>query len=573
MFCALEVTCLKPLVTQVWPQFTADEQFIACFGNVFVERVELHRTTRKVTICLRSAEPLDSGLCGRLLASLQAVFAGYELTLKNYFNYNAITPEAVGTLIKELKQQGMPVNGFLDKSQPVAFEPDGLVVRVNAGLPILESVQFPRHLAELIQERTGALPVVRMELVGKQMDAGDLERRVSEKAPAAQFKAKEEVAPFTIDGLDLAPKPAKVFCGKSFKPADLRPLNDLGDGGKVTVWGDVFFSEVKGSRRKIYFTSITDYNGSINLKVLGDDGEDMSKWENIKPGTTLIVRGNYTYDKYEHDYVLLPYDVLQVERMPRQDTAPEGARRVELHLHTKSSSMDGFCDSGKIVRLAHRMGHRAIAITDHGVCQGYPEAMLAADEIHGEDPGFKLIYGCEAYFVDDMIPAVYGPAAMPLTGSFVVFDTETTGLDANTEALTEIGAVYVENGKINEDKKFCTFVNPGKPIPARVVELTGINDAMVADAPTPEQAIRSFKEFCGDNILVAHNANGFDMLFLRKAGDKAGVDFSNTYLDTLPMAQALFPGLHNYKLDTINKHLEIPPFNHHRAVDGAGPHL
>ena len=569
MFCALEVTCLKPLVTQVWPQFTVDEQFIACFGNVFVERVELHRTTRKVTICLRSAEPLDSGLCGRLLASLQAVFAGYELTLKNYFNYNAITPEAVGTLIKELKQQGMPVNGFLDKSQPVAFEPDGLVVRVNAGLPILESVQFPRHLAELIQERTGSLPVVRMELVGKQMDAGDLERRVSEKAPAAQFKAKEEVAPFTIDGLDLAPKPAKVFCGKSFKPADLRPLNDLGDGGKVTVWGDVFFSEVKGSRRKIYFTSITDYNGSINLKVLGDDGEDMSKWENIKPGTTLIVRGNYTYDKYEHDYVLLPYDVLQVERMPRQDTAPEGARRVELHLHTKSSSMDGFCDSGKIVRLAHRMGHRAIAITDHGVCQGYPEAMLAADEIHGEDPGFKLIYGCEAYFVDDMIPAVYGPAAMPLTGSFVVFDTETTGLDANTEALTEIGAVYVENGKINEDKKFCTFVNPGKPIPARVVELTGINDAMVADAPTPEQAIRSFKEFCGDNILVAHNANGFDMLFLRKAGDKAGVDFSNTYLDTLPMAQALFPGLHNYKLDTINKHLEIPPFNHHRAVDDA----
>ena len=569
MFCALEVTCLKPLVTQVWPQFTADEQFIACFGNVFVERVELHRTTRKVTICLRSAEPLDSGLCGRLLASLQAVFAGYELTLKNYFNYNAITPEAVGALIEELKQQGMPVNGFLDKSQPVAFEPDGLVVRVNAGLPILESVQFPRHLAELIQERTGALPVVRMELVGKQMDAGDLERRVSEKAPATQFKAKEEVAPFTIDGLDLAPKPAKVFCGKSFKPADLRPLNDLGDGGKVTVWGDVFFSEVKGSRRKIYFTSITDYNGSINLKVLGDDGEDMSKWENIKPGTTLIVRGNYTYDKYEHDYVLLPYDVLQVERMPRQDTAPEGARRVELHLHTKSSSMDGFCDSGKIVRLAHRMGHRAIAITDHGVCQGYPEAMLAADEIHGEDPGFKLIYGCEAYFVDDMIPAVYGPAAMPLTGSFVVFDTETTGLDANTEALTEIGAVYVENGKINEDKKFCTFVNPGKPIPARVVELTGINDAMVADAPTPEQAIRSFKEFCGDNILVAHNANGFDMLFLRKAGDKAGVDFSNTYLDTLPMAQALFPGLHNYKLDTINKHLEIPPFNHHRAVDDA----
>ena len=561
---------LKPLVTQVWPQFTADEQFTASFSNVFVERVELFRSARKVIICLRSTEPLDSALCGRLLASLEQIFAGYELTMRNYFNYNAITPEAVKAMIEELKQQGMPVNGFLDKTQPVAFAQDGLVVRVNAGLPILESVELPRHLAELIQERTGALPIVRMELVGKQMDADELDRRVAEKVPAVQFKAKEEVAPFTIEGLELTSKPAKVFYGKSFKPADLRPLNDLGDGGKVTVWGDVFFTEVKGNRRKIYFTSITDYNGSINLKVLGDENEDMSKWEGLKSGTTLIVRGNYTYDKYEHDYVLLPYDVLQVERMPRHDDAPEGQKRVELHLHTKSSSMDGFCDSGKIVRLAHRMGHRAIAITDHGVCQGYPEAMLATDEIHQDDPNFKLIYGCEAYFVDDMIPAVYGTKTMPITGSFVVFDTETTGLDSNVEALTEIGAVYVENGKINEEKKFCTFVNPGKPIPQKVVDLTGINDAMVADAPSPEEAIRAFKEFCGNNILVAHNAHSFDMLFIRKAGEKAGVSWDeNTYIDTLPMGQALFPGLRNYKLDTINKHLEIPPFNHHRAVDDA----
>ena len=186
------------------------------------------------------------------------------------------------------------------------------------------------------------------------------------------------------------------------------------------------------------------------------------------------------------------------------------------------------------------------------------------------DPNFKLIYGCEAYFVDDMIPAVYGNAQMELPGNFVVFDTETTGLDSNVERLTEIGAVYVENGKINEEKKFCTFVNPGKPIPQKVVDLTGINDAMVADAPSPEEAIRAFKEFCGNNILVAHNAHSFDMLFIRKAGEKAGVSWDeNTYIDTLPMGQALFPGLRNYKLDTINKHLEIPPFNHHRAVDDA----
>ena len=162
---------MKPLVTQVWPQFTADAQFNTAFGGVVVERVELFRTSRKVIISLRSADPLDPALCGRLLASLNTLFAGYELQLKNYFNYNAITPEAVGLLVEELKQEGMPVNGFLDKQQPVVFEPDGLTVRVNAGRTILESVEFPRHLAERIQERTGSLPIVRMKDVGVQLDA------------------------------------------------------------------------------------------------------------------------------------------------------------------------------------------------------------------------------------------------------------------------------------------------------------------------------------------------------------------------------------------------------------------
>ena len=512
---------MKPFVTQVWPQFTADQQFCAAFGSVIVDRVELYRTQRQVVICLRSAEPLDQALCGRLCASLAEVFAGYELQVRSYFAYPNITPEAVRLMIEELKEKGMPVNGFLDKSEPVTFGEDGITVHVSAGRQILESVELPRVLAEMIQERTGSLPVVRLADSGKARTEEEFEQYLQEKAPVVKFEAKETPPDFTIEGLALTNKPVKLFYGKQFKPTDTRRLNDLGDGGKVTVWGDVFATEVKGSRRKIYFTSITDYSGSVNLKVMGEEGADMSKWEGLKPGTTLIVRGNYMYDKYEHDFVIMPYDVLQVEREQRQDTAPDGEKRVELHLHTKSSSMDGFNDPGKIVRLAHRMGHRAIAITDHGVCQGYPEAMLATDAIHETDPNFKLIYGCEAYFVDDMIPAVYGSAEMPLSGSFVVFDTETTGLDSNTERLTEIGAVYVENGKINEEKKFCTFVNPGKPIPQKVVDLTGINDAMVADAPTPEEAIRAFKEFCGDNILVAHNAHSFDMLFIRKAGEKA----------------------------------------------------
>ena len=560
---------MKPLVSQLWPQFMADPDFAACFGQVIVEHARMLRQDRQVEFTMRSAAPLDQNLCARLLASLQPDYEGFELKIKNLFGYAMLDEHALRILLEDMKRDGVPINGFLDRSS-ITITGQNITVGVCHGTKFLQEMGFEELLAKRIAEHTGVTPKVTLQSAVTAAEQQQMEEKLERKIapPVVKFEKKNTAPSIKVEGLNLTDKPVTIFHGKMFTPKNLTPLKDLGgEGGKCMIWGDVFFTEVKGNYRKIYTVSITDYTGSINLKVRAQEGEDCSKWEGIGKGSTVIVRGDCSYDKYEHDYIVYPYDVLIVERKKREDTAPE--KRVELHLHTKLSSMDGFCDPGGIVKLAHRMGHPAIAITDHGVCQGYPEAMLATDEIHQDDPNFKLIYGCEAYFVDDMIPAVYGTKTMPITGSFVVFDTETTGLDSNVEALTEIGAVYVENGKINPDKSFCTFVNPGKPIPQKVVELTGINDSMVADAPTPAEAIRQFKEFCGDNILVAHNANSFDMLFIRKAGDKAGVDFSNTYIDTLPMAQALFPGLHNYKLDTINKHLEIQPFNHHRAVDDA----
>ena len=367
-----------------------------------------------------------------------------------------------------------------------------------------------------------------------------------------------------MEGLELTDKPVTIFHGKMFTPKNLTPLKDLGgEGGKCVIWGDVFFTEVKGNYRKIYTVSITDYTGSINLKIRAQEGEDCSKWENIAKGTTLLVRGDCTYDKYEHDYIVYPYDVLFVERKKREDNAPE--KRVELHLHTKLSSMDAFCDPGGIVKLAHRMGHPAIAITDHGVCQGYPEAMLATDEIHKSDPEFKLIYGCEAYFVDDMVPCVYGVKDQPLDGEFCVFDTETTGLDPGVEYLTEIGAVIVRNGEVVEE--FDTFVKPGKPITPKITELTGITNEMVADAPGEKEALEAFLRFADGRILVAHNAHAFDIRFLKAAAKRSGISFEPTYIDTLTMAQAMYPGLHNYKQGTINKHLELPSYEAHRACE------
>ncbi len=556
------------LVTQVWPEFGADPQFAAAFGSVLLEKVEQRRQSRRMILGLRSASPLDPALCARLCVSLAPQFEGYEVRTENFFGYEQLTEPALRQIIEELKEEGMPVNGFLDGA-PITLNGNDITIQVAAGRNILESVDLPGKLAERLLERTGTRPAVHLT-DGAKMDEAEWEKHIQEKVPAAAFTAqKKKGTVIKVPGLALEDKPAEVFHGEMFKPGETVPLAELGaDNGKVVIWGDVFATEVKGSFRKSYMVSITDYHGSINLKMRSGDNDDpnkASKWEGLKPGTTLVVRGNCSYDKYEHDYVVYPYDVLIVERSPRKDNAP--VKRAELHLHTKLSSMDGFCDPGGIVKLAHRMGHRAIAITDHGVCQGYPEAMAAADAIHKNDPYFKVIYGCEAYFVDDMVPVVYGEDDEPMNGQFVVFDVETTGLDLENDRLTEIGAVLVENGQITD--KFSTFVNPGKPIPPKIVELTGINDAMVANAPTPEEALKSFHEWCGDKILVAHNGHSFDMEMLNHGAARAGFSFANTNIDTLPMAQVLYPGLRNYKLDTVNKHLEIEPFNHHRAVDDA----
>ncbi len=556
---------MKPLVSQLWPQFGGDAVFAQSFAGVIVDRVELLRNSQKVKISLQSAAPIPVSLCNRLCASLQPEFEGWELAVCNYFPFERITPESVVAMVHELGQNGIPINGFLNGATYQLA--DGcLTVGVPVGRKVLESVHFPEKLSTLIGERTGTAPEVTLEPLGKEVSAEEWEQHVLKKVPAPQFEAKKPSIQVKVPGLDLTDKPVTVFHGKAFKPGEMTRLKDVGpESGKITIWGDVFAVEVKGNYQKSYIISITDYTGSVSLKLRSREGEDMSRWEDLKKGTTLILKGECSYDKYERDYVVYPYDVLQAERRPREDHAPE--KRVELHLHTKLSSMDGFCDPGEIVRTAHRMGHRAIAITDHGVCQGFPEAMLAADAIHKSDPDFKVLYGCEGYFVDDMIPVVYGEASGPLSGSFVVFDTETTGLDPKTEVLTEIGAVVVENGQITET--FDTFVNPGKPIPPKVVELTGITDAMVANAPSPEEGIRQFAEFAAGRVLIAHNAHSFDMRFMRKAAERAGIRLENAYIDTLPMAQSLYKGLRNYKLNTINDHLEIEPFNHHRAADDA----
>ena len=557
---------MTPLVSNLWPQFMVDPAFADCFGQVIVEHAQMLRQERQVIFTLRSGAPLDKNLCARLLASLQPDYEGFELRIQNLFGYAMLDEAALRDLMEEMKRDGVPINGFLDRCK-INIIGQKITIGVCHGTKFLQEMHFEKLLAERIAAHTGVTPQVTLQSAVSEAEQHQMEEKLERKIapPVVKFEKKNTAPSIKVDGLDLTDKPVTIFHGKMFTPKNLTPLKDLGgEGGKCTIWGDVFFSEVKGNFRKIYTVSITDYQGSINLKIRAQEGEDCSKWESLGKGTTLIVRGDCSYDKYEHDYIVYPYDVLIVERKKREDTAP--VKRVELHLHTKLSSMDGFCDPGGIVKLAHRMGHPAVAITDHGVCQGYPEAMLAADDIHKSDPDFKLIYGCEAYFVDDMIPCVYGVKDQPLDGEFCVFDTETTGLDPGVEYMTEIGAVIVKNGEVVEE--FDTFVKPGKPITPKITELTGITNEMVADAPSEKEALEAFLKFAGGRILVGHNVHSFDMRFLRAAAKRSGISLENvTYIDTLTMAQAMYPGLHNYKQGTINKHLELPAYEAHRACE------
>ncbi|MBQ4156068.1 MAG: PolC-type DNA polymerase III, partial [Clostridia bacterium] len=270
------------------------------------------------------------------------------------------------------------------------------------------------------------------------------------------------------------------------------------------------------------------------------------------------------YDTFERENVLNPDSICVVDRYFETDNADK--KRVELHMHTNMSSMDGMTDVADLIKTAHKWGHKAIAITDHGVVQSFPAAMGAVEKIRKSGSDFKVIYGVEAYFVNNFISAVKGNHNTKFNGEFIVFDVETTGLSPATDRLTEIGAVKIQNGVIVDE--FNTFVNPLIPIPAKITELTGINNEMVANAPTEAEALQKFIDFCGDSILIAHNAD-FDMSFVNSASSRCQIKYNPTYIDTVPMARSLLPDIKNHKLDTVANALKLPPFNHHRACDDA----
>ena len=357
----------------------------------------------------------------------------------------------------------------------------------------------------------------------------------------------------------------KIIMGREIKGHPM-PMSELNPkAGNVVVEGKVFkceFRELRQPGMWLALIEMTDYEGSVIVRKRMLEKDVAPLRDRVSTGMWLRVAGTMelTYDG--HDMQLNPRDVTEITHEPRMDTAE--VKRVELHLHTRMSNMDALTDTGSVVKLAAKWGMPAIAITDHGVAQSFPDAW------HAGEGKIKILYGCEGYFVnniDDRI-AIHGHQDIGFSDEIVCFDIETTGLKVTQEAITEIGAVRLRNGEIVET--FQTFVDPERRLTPEIIGLTGITDDMLRGAPKLKDALTAFLAFAGNAPLAAHNAE-FDISFIRAGCRKCSIPFEPTYIDTLILAQNLLPGLGKYKLDIVADHLQLPQFNHHRASDDAVP--
>ena len=433
---------------------------------------------------------------------------------------------------------------------------------------LFESFQAPRQLRLLLHDACVVSGVLDREArtLEVQIECGETLPQAAQDALQQMLAQQYDLRRVLLHFREMSAQKGDsgMVWGKPFtgKVTPIRELNIK--MGNAIVEGRVFKAECYETRRKGMWTlnfNITDEHGAVAVRKAMDEKEAKVLGGAVSDGMWLRIQGKVelTYDG--RDIVLRPVNIMKAAHPGRQDNAPE--KRVELHLHTQMSSMDALTDVGKVVKQAAAWGHPAIAITDHGTVQAFPKARDAAK---GK---IKILYGVEGYYVnnlDDRI-AVHGAQDQDFDDEIVCFDIETSGLNVTREAITEIGAVVLKNGKITET--FQTFVNPGRRLTPEIIGLTGITDAMLADAPSLKEALTAFLQFVNGRVLAAHNAE-FDISFIRAGCRKVGLEFEPTYIDSLILAQNLLPELHKYKLDIVAEHLDLPAFNHHRASDDAG---
>ena len=552
----------------MFPDYEPPEELYAALSQAAIAAADIDPETRSVHVALHSDRYIPQRLLEQVRKDICGLYGLQKLEL------TATHPESELQKIEpeELMWLFVSRNSMARGSLAGAkweWNEQNLTVKLaaNGKETLLEHIP---SVEKVLRERFAAPVHITVEagnaLEGKALFAATESMRESEiqKLPAVSAaQPKKE---------DKSAAPSETFYGKPFKGTPV-PMKELSlDMGTVIVEGKVFavdHKELKKRNAYVVKFDMTDNTNSVRVSRFMEAGEAKPILENVQVGSVLRVQGKLGEDRYEGEMVLKPY-AMQPGSMPkRQDTAP-GEKRVELHLHTTMSNMDALTDTAAAVKQAAAWGHKAIAITDHGVAQSFPDAMKAASKakVAGTDQNIKILYGCEGYYVNDVDDriVVHGEQDITFDQEFVAFDLETTGLSSRSDRIIEIGAVVLKNGE--EVDRFQTFVDPERPLERKIVELTGITDEMLVGAPKIEEVLPKFLDFIGDRVLVAHNSD-FDTGFIRAECQRLGYDYHYTAADTLILSQNLLPQLNKFKLNIVSNALSLPDFNHHRAADDA----
>lgn len=561
---------------ETFPDLVLDQSMSDYFKDVVVRGLGVSRRTGKLMVKATSDRLIPVSIVEQVEAELEAVFS-MKVEIRLRFNLDMPVNDIISgywdSIVHIVNSEAASSRGILNGNR---WELEGDVLQIHlatGGCDILKSLGCDRMIEKTILNAFGkriAVTFLNQE-INQDVREKYIEFMENEEARAHEKLLLEEKASGTKRGRrkkvrdDSDSQILEVILGKSFRDHLMKMSEVTQDSGRVAILGEVAnveFRQIRGNRYICTF-DMSDYTSSVTVKLFVQEDDYDLRAEQIIEGLYFKVRGEAQFDKYSKDLSIMATDILQMEKQIKMDEAE--TKRVELHLHTQMSAMDAVTPVGKLVERAAKWGHKAIAITDHGVVQSFPDAYNA-----GKKNDIKILYGVECYLLDNEPPVVYKDSARQddysLEGGFVVFDIETTGLNAGKDKITEIGAVLVEGGKICDT--FTSFVNPGVLIPEFITKLTGISDAMVADAPPIEQALESFLEFAGKMPLVAHNAP-FDTGFIRMAAAKQDIKLDNIIVDTLQMSRSMFPQLSKHKLDVVAKHLGVKLDNHHRALNDA----
>ena len=558
------------LFLNMFPDYEPPETLKSVLSQAAIVAADLDPATRRISAAIHSPQYIPA----RILTAVQKdICQIYDLqTLELTATHPAdqlhnIEPEELMALF--VSQNSM-TRGSLAGAK-WEWEDDTLVIRLRAnGKQALE--ECSRNVQAALQERFETPVQIRIE-AGQALEGEALYDAMEKmrtdmlgSLPSVPAERKKE-----------APAPvSEAFYGKPFKGPAV-PMKDLElNMNEIIVEGRVFAVEHRELKKRnawIVCFDITDNTGSVRVKKFMEKREIGSLLEKITVGTVLRVLGRQGIDKFDNETVMNPKAIMPGVLPKRRDLA-QGEKRVELHLHTIMSNMDALTNTKAAIKQAAAWGHKAIAITDHGCVQSFTDALHAVEDykgppkIAGTDETIKILYGCEGYYVNDVDDrlVVHGNQDMTFDQEFVAFDLETTGLYAQHDRIIEIGAVVLKNGR--EIERFQTFVDPERPLEKKIIELTGITDEMLRDAPKIEEVLPKFLEFVGGRVLVAHNSK-FDTGFIRAECQRLGYEYNLTDADTLSLSQQLMPQLNKYKLDVVAKALSLPNFNHHRAADDA----